>query len=172
MTRKGAKPPWMSNKVWGSIESGNLSPDIMDDLIDNGLWMDLLNLRPSSEDLDWIVALDRVDRLGDDTQLNALLATADPSPTIAKYIEDLIERRQARKGKSSGRPRKPAYAPFGLKDLLLMIAKETVRSYVRSGMSVEAAVDKVTAETGYTRREVDDAYNGRRPSLRKARKRL
>jgi hypothetical protein len=138
--------------------------------IDNAFWQNL-----TSADWAWLEALDRLDRLGDNEPLRQLLESFDPSPRIKKYLVDQIERKRARKGKSSGRPRTPAYAPFSRNDVLLMMADECVRAYVQRGMSVNDALDKVESEWAWAklnRSTLATVYNSCHASLNRHKKRL
>jgi hypothetical protein len=184
----------------------NSSPGggLSDDIIDNAFYLsDDSNLDPppgagpppakirkakkyavnlSAEEWPWVQALDRLDRHGDEGPLQNLLKNyKPPSPRIERYLVDLTERKKARKGKSSGRPKTPAYRLSDI-DALLLIACESVRGYVQRGMRVKAALEKVKEEFLFRGKDgrdfpfsidrLDDAYNNRRASLRKSKKRL
>jgi hypothetical protein len=193
----------ISPELKARIESppgGGLS----DDIIDNAFWLeDDSNLAPppdagpppakkprikkyalnlSAEEWPWVQALDRLDRHGDERPLQNLLKNyKPPSPRIERYLVDLAERKRARKGKSGGRPKTPAYRLSDI-DALLLIACEHVQAYVQRGDSVDTALDKVRdefllqdkngREFHLNKDRLSDAYNDRRPSLRKSRMRL
>jgi hypothetical protein len=175
---------------------------LSDDIIDEAFWLsDDSNIAPpryagpppakkpkakkkyavnlSAEEWPWVQALDQFDRHGDEKPLQQLLESGcKPSPRVSRYLEDLKERRKARKGKSTGRPKTPAYMLSDI-DVLLLIACDCVRGHVQRGDSVDAALDKVVDEFRLLDKDgrefhlnkdrLDDCYNGRRPSLRKSR---
>jgi hypothetical protein len=128
----------------------------------------------SPEDLAWLTALDQLDRLGDEKPLQQLQKVCDPSPRIKKYLADQIERNKARKGKSRGRPRTPAYS-LSRKDALLLMAAECVKAYRQRGLSVSAALDKVRDEWSWVpinRTTLAAVHNGCHASLNRHWKRI
>lgn len=140
------------------------------DFIDDAFWQDL---PPTSADWAWLAALDQLDRLRDERPLNALRRSCKPSPRIQKYLDDLIDRVRAKKGR--GRRRTPAYT-LSRNDALLLMADECVRAYIqRDHLSVAKALDKVASEWAWVpinRSTLAAVHNGCHASLNRHRKRL
>ncbi|WP_029083177.1 hypothetical protein [Bradyrhizobium sp. th.b2] len=156
-----SKPSELFAMIRSSPGGGGLS----DAIEDNAFW---LNLPSTSPDWYWIAALDKLDRLKDKRSLAALLrSNYDLSPKVREYLADLIERYCFPKG----RPRTPAYV-LSEKDALLLLACESVQVEVQHGMRVDDALDKVAKTSHLARTALENAYNGKRTSLRKSKARL
>lgn len=134
----------------------------------------------SAEEWSWVQALDRLDRpkrygdekpLLNETQIkdDLLQSGTKLSPRVRRYLADWEARQLARKKK--GRPATRAYMLSEV-DALLLIACESVSGYVQRGMPVKDALEKVRIEWRLSKDRLADAYNWRRPSLRKSMKRL
>jgi hypothetical protein len=115
----------------------------------------------------WVYALASLDRFGDKKPLCKLLRDCDLSPEVGEYLADLIERRNV--PLPNGHPRTPAYT-IGDHNMDLSLALNDVSRYRRSGMSLEAALEKAANEWGLDIDTLRLSRQGRHTSLRRAKK--
>jgi hypothetical protein len=176
MPKKAAPPlkgPPLDDEAKQLLAAIKIDPPggLSKDFIDNAFWQ---NLPMTSPDWEWLTALDRLDRLGDEKLLQRLLKSCEPSPRIKRYIADQIERKRRRKGKSSGKPKLPAYT-LSRNDALLLLANEFVKGYIQRGDLVDTALDRVRDEWAWVpinRSTLAAVHNGSHASLNRHRKRL
>jgi hypothetical protein len=138
---------------------GGLSQDILD----NAFWR-----KEHEPDDAWVSALDLLDRLGNKEPLTQLLLNSGLPGRAGEYLADLIERGVP---VGRGRPKVPGYRP-NKKEGMLMLALDYIRALILNGMPEAAALDKVAAEHGIERRTLLHAFQGKRGSLSRAKKRL
>jgi hypothetical protein len=113
----------------------------------------------------WLIALDRLDRLGNKEPLKELLRLNLP-PKIGDYVADLIERRCVPIPK--GRPRTPAYT-ISRAEAKLLAAHDSVKAYVQRGWTVKVALEKVATERNLDHDQLANSYKGRRGSMNRSR---
>jgi hypothetical protein len=136
------------------------------DILDEAFWR-----KDHEPDDAWVAALDRLDRLGDKKPLQDLLRvllTDHGLPKVGEHLAHLIERGIP---SPKGRPKKLSYRPSRKEDLL-MLAMDYVKALIENGMPKDAALEKIAAEHGYRTATLIHAFNGKRGSLSRSRKRL
>jgi hypothetical protein len=113
----------------------------------------------------WIDAIEQIDRHGKKGPLMALLRSQ--LGEVGKYLADLIDRYELVPPKH--RPRTPAY-DRSKAEAKLGLAIETVRIYCKS-MPVKEAIAKAAEEFSLEENTLANAYQGRRGSSRRIKKR-
>lgn len=117
----------------------------------------------------WINALAAVDENDDNGPLRALFrAGVTYSPRIGAYLDDLLERRPFR-GKRGGR-KTPLYGQT-YAEWRISEALAEVRRMVSEGMANENAINAVATDRDLHLTTLRNAFNGRRASTRRDRKR-
>ena len=119
--------------------------------------------------IEWITAIEAIDKRGDKTPLLALLKSQhDLSPEVRFYLADLLERHELKK--PPHRPRTPAYDRTAA-DAALELAVRRVRDYKSGGMGIERALERVSTEHSIPLEVLGNAYEGRRGSTNRAKRR-
>jgi hypothetical protein len=136
---------------------------VSDAVVDRGFWLD------DDDPEDWIAALEAIDKRGDKRPLVTLLKSQrDLSPRARFYLADLLDRFELKR--PAHRPRTPAYDRT-LAEAILLWGVQEARELVKAGMSVVDALDKAAKESSIPLEILSNAYEGKRGSTNRAKRR-
>lgn len=119
----------------------------------------------------WVDALEEIDKKDDKKSLLALLrSNLELTPDARWFLADLLERYDLRRPNHS--PRVPAYDRSPAESIIFN-AKRRVKELVKEkGLKVSEALEKVAIEYSLPTETLALAYNDRRGSTRRLRRRL
>jgi helix-turn-helix, Psq domain len=121
----------------------------------------------------WIDALEQIDKRGDKGPLTALLKGSPVPNEVGVYLADLLERHELMPvhRRNRHRPGTPLY-DLSIADSRLALAKESVDTYRKNGMSFDDSVAKAAKEYSIPVNSLENYCKGKRGSSNRKKKRL